>query len=383
MKSFVERYTRDEFQLYLDISCVLWYIRINSHEGNYQPYQVRALDSSAQFMFDSKLSNNEVCIDLYIRNLKLDFAIQVWEIAQDLTKNKYPDYLEHCWHKVSDPIKKLAFTSENRKKAEEYFYQMLIEVCNHKLIVTSERAIFRRREHSGGVTYDLRLEVCLNESKITDEIRDKVFRQFNKGEIHFELNQQNQRFTFEEIKDYFVYCDSRFLELLNATDGVKEITEIEKALFESAENYDLVGMINAIKLGADINAIGTDGETAFTKIFNYFESELFCNEQLERDAFTEHTISIAKKLLELGADINFFGYNGLNALQYTAYSHNHILMKFLLDHGANPNVNYYPAEGPYEITSMPLDTILSDFYCGEDIDNMNQCYTLLDNAGAE
>lgn len=382
MKTFVEQYTWDEFQLIEDIRRVLRVTRNDRFTGNYQPYQIRANESLSQLGFVSHLTKQEVSIDLYVRSLKLDFAIQVWEIAQDLTKKKYFDYLEYSWLKTKDPFKELSFTSKDRQKAEKYFYQMLIEVCNDEKIVSSESVTFKRHEHIGYDTDDLRLEVFLNEDKITDEIREKVYKQYTTGEKNYAFDLKNQRFSFEEIKDFFVYCDNHLLSLLNAEDGVKEITEQEKLLFSAADNSDLDGILNAVKQGAIINAIDTNGETALTKIFQNFNDEFYNNEQLDKEVFTEQTILIAKKLLELGADINLFGYDGLNALQYTAYSHNPTLMKFLLDNGANPNVNYFPEDGEDYIISTPLDTILMDFNISDDAENLNQCETLLKNAGA-
>lgn len=383
MKPFAERYTGNEFQLTEDIRSVLHITRNDRFSGNYQPYQIKANNSLSQLCFESTISNKDVSVNLKVRNLKLDFAIQVWEIAQDLTKKKYFDYLEYKWLKSNDPIKELVLISENRKKAESYFYQMLKEVCKDTKIVSSERVVFKRHEHIGYNSNDLQLEVSLNEDKITDEIKDKVYKQFSKGENHYLFDLKNQRFPFEEIKEYFVYCDSRLLGLLNATDGVNEITETEKSLFIAAENSNLEGVIIAVNQGANINAIDSDGETAFTKVFRNFNDK-FCDTELSgKEAFTMQTIFIAQKMLELGADINFFGYGGVNALQFTAYAHNPTLMKFLLDNGANPNFNYFPEDGQVYITSSALDTILSDFNTCEDDDILNQCETLLINAGAK
>jgi hypothetical protein len=261
---------------------------------------------------------------------------------------------------------------------------MLVETCNDDKIVSSERATFIRHEHVGYDTDDLRLEVILKENKITDEIRDKVYKQYATGEKNYSFGLKNQRFSFEDIKDFFVYCDNHLLSLLNAEDGQKEITEQEKFLFSSADISDLDGILNAIKQGANINAIDTNGETAFTKVFENFNYELY-NEERKFDEKTliERTILIASKMLELGADINLFGYDGINALQQVAYSHNPTLMKFLLDNGANPNINYFPEDGQEYIKSTVLDTILSDYYVYDDEENLNQCETLLKNAGAE
>jgi hypothetical protein len=385
MKTFVEQYTWDEFQLIVDIRQVLRITRNDLFAGNYQPYQVRANESLSQLSFASCLTKKEVSIDLYLRSLKLDFAIQVWEIAQDLTKEKYLDYLEHNWRKTKDPFKELSFTNKYRQKAEKYFYQMLVEVCNDDKIVSSESATFRRHENIGCYADDLRLEVSLNENKITDEIRYKVYEQYITGRKNYSFDLKNQKFSFEEIKDFFVYCDNHLLSLLNAKDGQKEISEQEKFLFSSADISDLDGILNAIKQGASINAIDTDGETAFTKVFQNFNDRFYSKERkLDEKTLIERTILIASKMLELGADIDLFGYDGINALQQIAYSHNPTLMKFLLDNGANPNINYFPEDGEEDIKSTVLQTILGDYYVvDDDEENLNQCETLLIDAGAE
>ena len=121
MKTFVERYSWSEFQLKSDIFRVFRITRNNHESGHYQPYQIRANESLSQLCFGLTISDKDVSIDLYIRNLKLDFAIQVWETSQDLTKQRFPDYLEHSWLKTNDPIKELVFTSKDRLKAEGLF----------------------------------------------------------------------------------------------------------------------------------------------------------------------------------------------------------------------------------------------------------------------
>ena len=90
-------------------------------------------------------------------------------------------------------------------------------------------------------------------------------------------------------------------------------------------------------------------------------------------------------MLSLGADINFFGYDGINALQVTSYTHNPKLMKYLLSKGANPNINYFLEDGDYSIISSALDNILSDYGIEINEDektNLDACKSLLIAAGA-
>ena len=90
-------------------------------------------------------------------------------------------------------------------------------------------------------------------------------------------------------------------------------------------------------------------------------------------------------MLSLGADINFFGYEGINALQVTSYVHNPKLMEYLLSKGANPNINYFLEDGNLSIISSALDNILSDY--GIDTNEnerlkLDTCKNLLIHAGA-
>ena len=60
-----------------------------------------------------------------------------------------------------------------------------------------------------------------------------------------------------------------------------------------------------------------------------------------------------------------------------------MLMKFLLDNGANPNFNYFPEDGMEWIKSNPLDNVLGDYHCDGDADTLDQMQELLLKAGAK
>jgi ankyrin repeat protein len=237
------------------------------------------------------------------------------------------------------------------------------------------------------------LDVCLNENELTKEITDKIHYQFSRNEKHYPLDQKNIRFTYEDIKDYFVYLDVHLLSLLNAEDGVKDITAAEKALLDSAERLNLDGILKAVSDGANINAIDDMGETAITKVIRasrydfhpLADKEAFEKFQRETPEFTnEEKIMVAQKLLDMGADINFFGPSGINGLLETTYNHNPVLMKFLLDKGANPNFNYHPEDGMEWIKSDPLYNVMGDYCCYDgDEKTLEEMEALLRNAGAK
>jgi hypothetical protein len=394
MKAFTERYAWDEFQLIQKIRSVMGLKKTKRSGGNYEPYHVMKYNSSLYRLGCSiKVNIEDVYITLNMKTLKLEFAMQVLEIAQAMTKRKYWHYLKHEWIKGNDPIKELALTGEQRQEAEKYFQQKLIEICQDEKLMVSEGITFRGCQDDLYRPDDLILDVCINENELTSEITDKIYHQFSKNEKYYPLDQKNIRFTYEEIKDYFVYLDVHLLSLLNAEDGVKGITSAEKDLFDSAERLNLDGMLKAISDGADINAIDENGETAITKVisaskYDFYplaDSEAFEKFRRETPEFAnEEKITVAQKLLDMGADIDFFGPDGINGLLDTTYNHNPGLMKFLLDNGANPNFNYFPEDGEEYIKSHALYNVLGDYYCYDgDEKTLEEMEALLKNAGAK
>ena len=394
MKTFIERYLWDEFQLVEKIRSVMGLKKTNRFGGNYEPYQVRKYNSSLYSLWCSaKINNEEASIILNIKTLKLEFAMQVWQIAQAMTRHKYWHYLKHDWIRSADPLKELVLTGEYRQEAEKYFQQKLEEICQDEKLMVSEGATFRACPDSTYRADELNLDVCINVNELTKEITDKLHYQFWKNEKHYPLDQKNIRFTYEEIKYYFIYLDVHLLNLLNAGEGVKDITPTEKELLDSAERMNLDGMLKAISDGANINAIDDLGETAITKViraskYDFYplaDSEAFEKFKRETPEFTnEEKITVAQKLLDMGADVNFFGPDGTNGLMETSYAHNPVLMKFLLDNGANPNFNYFPEDGMEYIKSTALDNVLGDYHCWDGDDKiLEEMETLLLSAGAK
>lgn len=387
MKNICEKYTKEEIQLVNEIQNVLYISRETWQSTNFLPFQVRSNGAFSYCGFNTDINGKEVSVYMYLYTAKLDFAIQVWELAQELTIKRYFDYLNYEW--TNDVIKTVKFTSKNRKSAEIYFEEMLKQLCDGFDIRVSERAVFKREKINDN---SLILDVCIDEFKISDEIKDKIRNQFNEKKTYSSFDKQNLHFSYDEIKDFFVKTDEHLLSLLNANEGVKQITKEEKLFFEAAERLDIAEMIVAISKGVNINSIDEDGETAITKIIKAFRYDFTIVSDLEKieeqgykipDYTNGEKICIIQSLLDLGADINLFGHDGLNGLQYTAYQHNDILMQFLLENGANPNVNYFDDE-PH-LVSAPLDTVSFEFHCCEDKEDeekVERCYQLLLKYGA-
>lgn len=397
MKTFVEIFSKDDFKSVNEIQTVLSIVRENSESGNYQPYQIRANNSYKVIRFKGSVQNSKIFINAYLTTLKLAYVIQVWELAHNLTKRRYYDYDLYEWAKDENKLKQVKFTSPNRLRAEDFFFTQLQEICNGGKIIVSENAMFRRNKYIGMKQDELELDISISEDSITDSMMDKIIRQYSSNEKYYLFEKKNIKFSFEEIKDFFVKADEHLLSLLNSKDGLNSISEIEKEMLDHAENMNLQGILQALEKGADINAIDTDGETALTKVIKAWKYDSVRNDYDDEDFVrepdypNEEKIAVAEKLISLGADVNLFGHDGVNGLMYSSYQHNPVLMKFLLANGANPNINYFTDDDLDFISSDALDNVCGDYnFFTDDKEKiaanekvLDEMYAMLKNAGAK
>lgn len=85
--------------------------------------------------------------------------------------------------------------------------------------------------------------------------------------------------------------------------------------------------------GANINALDDADETALTAATTTYRVHNSMREQAVR------------RLINLGADVNLFGYDGVDALIGATLSAEPALVEMLLSAGADPNHNPYPRRG--------------------------------------
>ena len=229
----------------------------------------------------------------------------------------------------------------------------------------------------------------------------------------------------------------------------EEQAALNKSIVDYAERLDVENVLRLLKEGADVNAIDDDNETlltivAKTYITDYvphtFDSLLSIvkdekgrnkviamKEMFEKDGYdfsggkiavpsmdelminlSDHAINkrieLMKILLKHGADINLGNEDGINAMFYAVSNVYPEMVDFLLQNGADPNINYFPGDesGIYEtildkayIDLQIAEGNLRDFggYAIRDgmdeeltkeyIDNFKKCIELLKNAGAK
>ena len=134
------------------------------------------------------------------------------------------------------------------------------------------------------------------------------------------------------------------------------VREFENELFDACSYLDLERIKYALNKGADINSINHNGETPITNAIKfYWATDLDQYKKYsdkEYDAIQkvnyEKLIPIIDYLLDSGADINLYGDGGLPPIVAAYYTNTPELIEYLLQRGANPNVNCYSYEDKLE-----------------------------------
>jgi ankyrin repeat protein len=106
-------------------------------------------------------------------------------------------------------------------------------------------------------------------------------------------------------------------------------------LILAAGDLDAEDVDQLIKRGADVNAKNVHEQTALHWVTDFGHDDM------------DNAMRIVDLLLDQGADINAQDFNGDTALMTTAYKGNVVLLRRLLERGADPNLrrNDDSAEG--------------------------------------
>ena len=122
--------------------------------------------------------------------------------------------------------------------------------------------------------------------------------------------------------------------------------------------------------GANINCLDDLGESVLQKAVDYYKDHgVIIGKKYTDEEITAIGVENERKckevvelLLSYGADINLFGYDGMAPIVCAYYAQGTGMIKFLLEKGANPNVNCYLEDCQYwpwlkNVRSTILDVI--------------------------
>jgi hypothetical protein len=156
-------------------------------------------------------------------------------------------------------------------------------------------------------------------------------------------------FAAHDLSEFVVRPTRLQLELLNHWDATPPASEAEKAMIAAAEDLDLDEVERLVGAGANINALGDFDDTALTTAI----------QAMGRKAGEEGAVNggeeVVRRFLSLGADVNLFGYDGVDPLISATLSAAPAIVEALLDAGADPNHNAWPDDD--------LDAVSSALSC--------------------
>jgi hypothetical protein len=351
MKNFTELYTRSDFDALKKVIS----------KPNFNAFQVVSTNLHSHFITSALINGKETSANVEIFTLVEEYVLNVWQHALSVTLKKFPHYLDYKWVEENrHPIKRLVFDSEKRREAEDYFFRQFADLSNSGTIKVSE-----------GIQIDQNnVTVRIDVGIITRSVESKVLSQLKGEQEHFAFKTKDVSFDYLEIQKFLSYFDNHILELLNMDECVNQISKLDAQFLEAAEYCNLNAALHYLDEGANVNAINEFGDTAVTiatqcacdTFHSLYNSEknptLLWDKDQKLINANGKAIDFINALLNRGAEINMYGHGGSSPLQITTYVGNHVLMKYLLENGADPNL---PLD-PYQQHSWMYSDVLQEIY---------------------
>jgi len=271
--------------------------------------------------------------------LRYLYALNVWKAALDEAKGSddFSAVFPH-WTNRDDSFRMLVHGEGYRPELVQKLWKRMQEIADSGSILVSEgfsegdAKLERSRPD-----WPNPLHVALD-ARTAQEVRDKLDSKVDikiAKVLGYPYQTTPKSFGWDEIKDLFGEVTLAQRELL-MHDQMHRCEPIDKVLMKACDRLDMDAVKAAIEQGANVNALDEDGESAMTKAA---ESGEFWDE----DAASQDCFNRAKEiilfLLGLGADIDLYGYDGDSPLTGAFWGCNEKMVQFLLELGADPNVN--------------------------------------------
>lgn len=304
------------------------------------------------------------------RTLKLEYAIRVWLRAALVSADNPGPLLYYWWLGYEDnetsfrEVKYHKFYANTTPEEQVAgFWRLLEEIADSGEVKVCEGYSYKVKD--GAIRYGANFVVVLDResAKDVEKVVEDVF-------VH-PYNLTPKTYKWSEIKDLFIQLTLKQLSLVNPAKLHKH-NEIDEMLFASCGQLDWEGVKNAVRMGANVNALDDRGESALQHTIAFFwdhgkivDKEYTEEEKQAIDAENyEKCVKIVDYLLDLGADIDLFGTDGMQPLAEAYYARSLEMVKHLLERGANPNYNSYRSDdlsfGKDEDTRCTILSVIDD-----------------------
>ena len=312
--------------------------------------------------------------------LRLYYAIQVWCKAVHISLNGSSElsyYWWLDWKSDERPFNRIEYRKFDSNITIEQllldFWKLLEKIADSGEIKVSEGYQF---ENVGDGITNTKCTVFL------DAISGRAVEKQVRDVINHPYNRTLKTYKWCEIKDLF--CELSLNQLrLTMPDKLHNHTDLDDMLLDACNNWDMEKIQSTLQKGANINCLDKDGESVLQKVVEFYKSHNvkfskdYSKEELkEIEAENEmKCMNIVDFLLSQGAEINLFGFEGLSPLVCAYYEGSPEMIKFLLDRGAEPNVNCYLEDiDDWSVLKNIRSTILDsiDGLMAEDYDDVQK-----------
>lgn len=289
--------------------------------------------------------------------LRLKYAMTVWAKAVLISRKNPGDLLYYWWLGWEDndsSFRHLKYSDFYRDITVEElltkFWSLLEAIADSGEINVYEK--FNIQTYDNCLDYSapgVECEIVIDANSGRD-VYERVTGDLpnNKTIYDYSFNKNPRTYKWVEIKDMFIELT---LDQLRLVQGKKmhKCSNLDKTLFDACSRMDIDGVKHAIEMGANVNALNEYGNCPITEAISYASDHFreldkqYTEQELRehrRKAF-ELTKPIVEFLIEHGADVDLFGFNGEQPLVAAYWDRNTEMTRLLLEHGANPNYNTY------------------------------------------
>ena len=343
LKNFQEEFSLDDIEIARDVmatfNCGRCPICIKAPSETY---------SVARWM-DNKDCESE---PITFRGRRLEYAIRVFSLASAISADS-SSHLEDLWmgwkwNSGEGGFNNLEYVGFRSSKTFDElcdeFFILLEQIANSgRIYVTEGYYPTNQSEKDSGLGLSW-VVVC---DEMLEWERNHT-RCFDGSIVAHPFNTSKMTFKWDDIKWMFHKLSINQMRLVQHK-SLHNHTELDDKLLDACFKWDEDGIRRCIAEGANINCLNKDGESVLQQTVQFFLSHnVNFSTQLTNDetaVIWEKNLHRCQEIVELllgyGADINLYGYEGLTPLVCAYYQKSIPMIKFLLERGADPNVNCY------------------------------------------
>lgn len=299
--------------------------------------------------------------------LKLYYAIQVWNkavlISQD-SSNGLADHWGLHWEEGNGAFNEIVYNDSNKAISSQQLMRQFWNLLEHiadsgDISVVEGFTIGNLGIGSNGTK--IKCDLVIDAETASSIKVDNVFT--------YPYNKKPISYRWQDIKDMF--CELSLDQLrLTMPEKLHRHTKQDDILLKACFDWDIDQINLALQNGANVNCLNESGESPLQLAVEYFRdfgksmnTQFSDEENLAIESRNEKKCKeVVELLINNGADVNLFGYDGLTPLVCAYYSRSPEMIRFLLEKGADPNVNCFLEDIEYwprlkNVKSTILDCI--------------------------